>query len=198
MLDKTAETNINVEPNRQHLPPSLWTDERVEQLKKLWTEGRTATQAAAVLGGFEHCDDGGRSAICGKVHRLGLSGRVRENSSIPRRTRSTAATQSNTARRITKTLKVRSPSNGGVVVVESIVREEAPPRADFLGIALLDLEQGMCRFPRGAGPSISFCGQKTISGESWCRNCYKIVYLPPRPPVARAYHPLGSSKPAVF
>ena len=46
-----------------------WTDERVEKLKELWTEGMSASQIAKVLGGVT------RNAVIGKVHRLGLSNR---------------------------------------------------------------------------------------------------------------------------
>ena len=58
----------------------MWTDERVELLKKLWADGLSATQVAAELGGFADYPDGGRSAVCGKVHRLGLSGRAKSPS----------------------------------------------------------------------------------------------------------------------
>ena len=44
-----------------------WTDERVEMLKKLWTDGLSASQIAAEIGGCS------RNAVIGKVHRLGLS-----------------------------------------------------------------------------------------------------------------------------
>ena len=47
-----------------------WTDERVEDLKKLWLEGHSASQIAKHLGGVT------RNAVIGKVHRLGLSGRA--------------------------------------------------------------------------------------------------------------------------
>ncbi|TPW20751.1 MAG: GcrA cell cycle regulator, partial [Elusimicrobia bacterium] len=47
---------------------SAWTDERVDRLKRLWLEGRTAEQIARELkNGIS------RSAVLGKVHRLGLS-----------------------------------------------------------------------------------------------------------------------------
>ncbi|HBH40786.1 MAG TPA: GcrA cell cycle regulator, partial [Rhizobiales bacterium] len=56
-----------------------WTDERVELLKKLWTEGLSASQVAGRLGGVT------RNAVIGKVHRLGLSGRATSSrSSSPR------------------------------------------------------------------------------------------------------------------
>ncbi len=46
-----------------------WNDERVEQLKKLWAEGKSASQIATEIGGIS------RNAVIGKVHRLGLAGR---------------------------------------------------------------------------------------------------------------------------
>ncbi len=46
-----------------------WTDERVELLRKMWSEGQSASQIAKELGGVT------RNAVIGKVHRLGLSNR---------------------------------------------------------------------------------------------------------------------------
>ncbi len=58
-----------------------WTDERVETLKKLWTDGLSASQIAAELGGIT------RNAVIGKVHRLGMSGRAKSPSSAAPRPR---------------------------------------------------------------------------------------------------------------
>ena len=52
-----------------------WTDERVETLKRMWTEGASASQIAKELGGVT------RNAVIGKVHRLGLSNRGAEEAS---------------------------------------------------------------------------------------------------------------------
>jgi len=46
-----------------------WSEERVEMLKRLWLQGRTASQIAEELG------DVTRNAVIGKVHRLGLKSR---------------------------------------------------------------------------------------------------------------------------
>jgi len=46
-----------------------WTDERIERLKAMWTEGATASQIAEDLGGVS------RNAVIGKAHRLGLESR---------------------------------------------------------------------------------------------------------------------------
>src|SRR5829696_10278282 len=58
-----------------------WTDDRVEQLKKLWEGGLSASQIAAELGNVT------RNAVIGKVHRLGLSGRAKAPSSAAPRQR---------------------------------------------------------------------------------------------------------------
>src|SRR6188768_2675679 len=69
-------------PGRERIPIAArleerglmnWTDERVELLRKLWSEGLSASQIAAQLGGVS------RNAVIGKVHRLKLSSRGRAN-----------------------------------------------------------------------------------------------------------------------
>lgn len=47
-----------------------WTEERVDALKKLWSDGLSARQIAEELG------DVTRNAVIGKAHRLGLSTRT--------------------------------------------------------------------------------------------------------------------------
>ena len=46
-----------------------WTSTRIDLLKKLWTDGESASAIASSLGGVT------RNAVIGKVHRLGLQGR---------------------------------------------------------------------------------------------------------------------------
>jgi GcrA cell cycle regulator len=67
-----------------------WTDERIEQLKKLWSKGMTASQIADELGGVS------RNAVIGKAHRLGLQSRpspVKPNEPVAARPRAKAAPQ---------------------------------------------------------------------------------------------------------
>lgn len=46
-----------------------WTEERIDRLKAMWNEGKTASQIAEELGGVS------RNAVIGKAHRLGLDAR---------------------------------------------------------------------------------------------------------------------------
>ena len=54
-----------------------WTDERVQQLKQLRLEGKTAYEIACELG------DVSRNAVLGKLHRLGLSSQQDKRSARP-------------------------------------------------------------------------------------------------------------------
>ena len=65
-----------------------WTDERVELLKKLWSDGLSASQIATELGNVT------RNAVIGKVHRLGLSGRAKDKAAAAQRPRKTARSPS--------------------------------------------------------------------------------------------------------
>ncbi|HKT16107.1 MAG TPA: GcrA family cell cycle regulator [Allosphingosinicella sp.] len=65
-----------------------WTDERIDQLKEMWTRGMTASQIADELGGVS------RNAVIGKAHRLGLQSRpspVKPNEPAPVKPRKPAA-----------------------------------------------------------------------------------------------------------
>lgn len=46
-----------------------WTEERIDELKKMWEKGMTASQIAESLGGVS------RNAVIGKAHRLALKSR---------------------------------------------------------------------------------------------------------------------------
>jgi GcrA cell cycle regulator len=58
-----------------------WTDERIDRLRELWTQGKTASHIAEELGGVS------RNAVIGKAHRLGLQSRpspVKPNEPAPK------------------------------------------------------------------------------------------------------------------
>jgi GcrA cell cycle regulator len=104
----------------------MWTDERVEQLKSLWTEGLSASQIARVLGGVT------RNAVIGKVHRLGLAGRASPSRSERPRLPLTPKVS----------MRVHAP--------EPPVVEEDPVILDDGNFAtVLTINDRMCRWPIG-------------------------------------------------
>ncbi|HLL58528.1 MAG TPA: GcrA family cell cycle regulator, partial [Allosphingosinicella sp.] len=65
-----------------------WTDERIDRLKELWSNGMTASQIADELGGVS------RNAVIGKAHRLGLQSRpspVKPNEPAPAKAKAAPA-----------------------------------------------------------------------------------------------------------
>src|ERR1700740_1580912 len=72
----TSEQNMN--SSSIGGPPMTWTDARIAQLTRLWTEGVSAAGIAESLGAVS------RSALLGKLYRLQLLG-SRKPASAPRR-----------------------------------------------------------------------------------------------------------------
>ena len=134
-----------------------WTEERVEQLKALWTEGLSASQIARVLGEVT------RNAVIGKVHRLGLAGRAG-----PRR--SDRPRHSSSHRSV-----ARAPA------VEPEIVEEDPIVLDDGSFAtVLTINDRMCRWPIG-DPSeneFHFCGRNPKAGSPYCEAHARKAYQP--------------------
>ena len=133
-----------------------WTDERVEQLKSLWTEGLSASQIARVLGGVT------RNAVIGKVHRLGLAGRAG-----PARTE-----------------RPRSMSPRSVVRIAvpepEIIEEDPVVLEDGRFATVLTINDRMCRWPIGdpAESEFHFCGRKPKTGSPYCEAHARKAYQP--------------------
>lgn len=140
-----------------------WTDERVEQLKKLWTDGLSASQIAAELGGIT------RNAVIGKVHRLGLSGRAKSPSSAAPRPRKP---------RQTHMMRVpRASMRGNTALAYAYdldVESEPEPIENIIPIGqrrtLLELNENTCRWPIGdpASQEFFFCGGQPITSLPYC------------------------------
>jgi GcrA cell cycle regulator len=152
-----------------------WTDERVETLKKLWTDGLSASRIAAELGGIT------RNAVIGKVHRLGLSGRAKSPSAAAPRPRKPRA-QSHM-------MRVSRPSIRGNTALAHAYEIEAEPEPELsdnvipLGQrrSLLELNEDTCRWPIGdpGNPDFFFCGGRTVTGLPYCSHHARVAYQPP-------------------
>jgi GcrA cell cycle regulator len=155
-----------------------WTDERVELLKKLWSDGLSASQIAGELGGIT------RNAVIGKVHRLGLSGRAKAPSSSAPRQRK--------ARPPSHMLRMARPATRGntalarhaLAVYELDPEPEQQPIENIIPIgqrcSLLELTDATCRWPIG-DPGTSeffFCGGKPIGELPYCAYHARLAYQP--------------------
>ncbi len=142
-----------------------WNDERVELLRKLWTEGLSASQIAAELGGVT------RNAVIGKVHRLGLSGRAKN--STPSNTQRVKRAQKPAAfpQRVSRT--ANGDGENGVAVYSGMPERTAlvgltAPEA--LRLQLTELTELTCKWPIGdpALEDFYFCGHGTRESSPYC------------------------------
>jgi len=155
-----------------------WTDDRVELLKKLWSDGLSASQIAAEHGGIS------RNSVIGKVHRLGLSGRAKNPSvSVPRQRKPRShGTLMRIARPGIRGNTALAPLHSYEPELEPEPEPELIENIVPIGqrCSILELTECKCHWPIG-DPSSSdffFCGGKTIEGLPYCGYHSRIAYQP--------------------
>jgi GcrA cell cycle regulator len=151
-----------------------WTDERVELLKKLWTDGLSASQIAAELGGVT------RNAVIGKVHRLGLSGRGQPTSSIKRQRR----THPSGVRRVRQMISVGNLA----LKPDAMAEAEYQPRRNVvvpipLKLSIFQLTEKTCKWPLGdpGQEDFHFCGHDSLENIPYCEYHAGVAYQAPEP-----------------
>ena len=140
-----------------------WNDDTLAKLRDLHKAGFACSYIAGVLGTT-------RNAVIGKIHRMGLNGKVYTPS--PRAERPKAAASPP---------KRRPPAQPKPIPRPRIVpRQPEPPMLEVLPlpnawepiagtepVALVDLDRGMCKWPVSDRPFL-FCGCKAEEGASYC------------------------------
>ncbi|HEY2706657.1 MAG TPA: GcrA family cell cycle regulator [Caulobacteraceae bacterium] len=134
-----------------------WNEERIEALTKMWREGLSASQVARQLGGVS------RSAVIGKVHRLGIAGR-----DAPARPHNVGGRPS-TRIRATAGGVVRRPETPRTprIIIPSAPRVafEVPATA-----TIHSLTDHACRWPIGEPDQegFGFCGRLRSGPGAYC------------------------------
>ncbi|WP_420560795.1 GcrA family cell cycle regulator [Tepidicaulis sp.] len=155
----------------------MWTEDRVETLKKLWAEGLSASQIAKQLGGVT------RNAVIGKVHRLGLSGRATSNRPSRARQQPAAAAAPATAR--PQPAQASEARESAALAKEKPLPAPAPQRrltdvAIGDGATVLSLTEHTCKWPIGdpGEESFHFCGDRSAPGMPYCAEHARLAYQP--------------------
>jgi len=148
---------------------TVWTEDRIGRLKALWLEGRTAEQIARDLGHGVT-----RSAVLGKVYRMGLSARraPREKTtcSLVRRPRAAAPPRRSAPQPV----------------------KDAPERVPEPGLAtLISVRRDQCRWPCGdpQAAGFSLCGRPVERGAFCC--AHAAMAYRPRPDTPRSLERLA-------
>lgn len=164
-----------------------WTDERVDLLRRLWSEGLSASQIAAQLGGVS------RNAVIGKVHRLKLSSRGRATAAPTRQKKAPGASTASGTKSATRTATVIRPVTMTVgatalqtqYVVEPVVRQFLRPQEEVVvpisrRLKLVQLSERTCKWPNGdpLTEDFSFCGNDCADTGPYCSYHARIAYQP--------------------
>jgi GcrA cell cycle regulator len=182
-----------------------WTDERVETLKTMWSEGKSASQIAKELGGVT------RNAVIGKVHRLGLSNRVggvdrpdeeileslaEEPAAEP--AREPEPVEPPVAPAAAQPRPAAAPAAAPAVRPKPVVGQPLPPQpaaseisaealANLAEVAkkarrlnLMQLTERTCKWPVGdpATDDFWFCGLGTVPGKPYCETHVAVAFQP--------------------
>jgi GcrA cell cycle regulator len=131
-----------------------WNEERIEALTKMWREGLSASQVAQQLGGVS------RSAVIGKVHRLGIAGRDAPTRPLGGRPSTRVRASAGGVRRAHS---ARTP--GEPVISIPRVAFEVGPTA-----TIHTLTSHACRWPIGEPEEsgFGFCGRLRSGHQSYC------------------------------
>ena len=163
-----------------------WTDERVELLRKLWSEGLSASQIAAQLGGVS------RNAVIGKVHRLKLSGRGRATAT-PARQKKTAqgSTVQKSVARAASTARHVTTSIGATALADAVRRRTGgtphyirPVENVVVPISrhlqLVELTERTCKWPNGdpLSEDFNFCGNDAAETGPYCKYHARVAFQP--------------------
>jgi GcrA cell cycle regulator len=168
-----------------------WTDARIAHLKVRWSEGVTARRIARELGGGIS-----RSAVLGKIHRLGfaeLSPRAWVHRSHLKRLGERRISEELWAA-LSRTFAGRQWAPPAWVIEAKPYVDDPRVDADIPWAqrkSLLVLTEGACRWPVGdpSNPDFFFCGAQALSGELYCAAHRARAYRPAAEKIPGAARP---------
>ena len=144
---------------------SPWTDDRIAILKQEWAKGTSAFDIAVMVGGGV-----GKNGVVGKAGRLKLGTHPTAQKRRPKGSVPTPRKQFGTKRVVPYNLSRKRTSDGPEPIAE------VPKPADFLGLTILEVKDGQCRFPAGDPPTLTFCAQPVRDGQVYCGFHCRIAY----------------------
>lgn len=182
-----------------------WTDDRVEMLKGMWADGKSASQIAKELGGVT------RNAVIGKVHRLGLSNRLPgserpedadvvleevvieaetmpdEEAVAPPGASETGTTAPHAGVENAPAQRPRPaagqplpPQPAGAEISPEALANLAEVARKARRLTLMQLTERTCKWPVGdpATDDFWFCGLPCVAGKPYCETHVAVAFQP--------------------
>lgn len=162
-----------------------WTIERTEALKDMWARGLSATEIANTLGGIT------RNAVCGKVDRLGLTGRRamfrirKDKKTRPLREAKSYLSAGNKhlretpAQRIAKRVERSGAAEQKAAAFQAIEVVDLAPDESACAVPFMRLSDHTCRWPLGDPRDLAamrFCGAEPNGEGPYCARHHRMAY----------------------
>ena len=144
-----------------------WTDEMVDKLRQMWTEGKTATEIAKELGVT-------KNSIVGKVHRLCLTARPSTIKSKDEEPVEKVEVEKEIPEEVEENVEVVAEP------VESVKPEKTEKKhKSNCHVKLVELDSHTCRWPLGdpRDEDFCFCGKKVRMGQTYCEEHANMAYV---------------------
>ena len=144
-----------------------WTDEMVDKLRQMWTEGKTATESAKELGVT-------KNSIVGKVHRLCLTARPSPIKSKDEEPVEKAEVEKEIPEEAEENIEVIAET------VEPVKTEKVEKKhKNGCHVKLVELDSHTCRWPLGdpRDEDFCFCGKKVRMGQTYCEEHANMAYV---------------------
>lgn len=149
-----------------------WTEERIDTLKRLCSEGFSASQIAAELGGGLT-----RNAVIGKLHRLGLK-KPTASFAPAKRTRPVSRPKP------PPPAIAARPAAPAVIPEPPIPPAQLPDAPEPKRLRVLQLTERTCKWPIGDPRRLDFCfcgNEAARGGPPYCHYHAGIAYQPREP-----------------
>lgn len=147
----------------------IWTDEAVEELKKMWDRGMTTGQIAKALNVT-------KNSIIGKVHRLCLTARPSPIKKLSEKDKTKSATK--------EKVQAKSSKENSKVETSATSKENKSVQRNVFqpeetNIPLVKLDNHTCRWPLGdpKDDEFCFCGKRIKTGQTYCEEHAAVAYV---------------------
>ena len=140
-----------------------WTEQMVDDLRRLWDEGFTASEIAKKIGVS-------KNSIVGKVHRLCLTARP---SPIKRKDEEFDFIEEQYIEETTEFDPIEWAQEEVKPVAKKCAKKER--------VKLMELDGHTCRWPIGdpRDDDFCFCGKRVKIGQTYCEEHSAIAYVKP-------------------
>lgn len=141
----------------------VWDEERISILTKLWAQGISAGNIAVKFSAT-------RSAIIGKIHRLGLP--------TPNAKQKRIRTERDPQKRIVRHNTHFVEASAASVALPVLSMPNGHNISTAQRCTLLQLTSGVCKWPFGEPqtPNFFFCGGVAVDGKSYCVEHCRVAY----------------------